>query len=71
MTRAQLKREAKKFVAGGVVTPKGLFVDITDDPGSNLVRYARIVAGRRHYFVAFDGNMKCFQGGHGPITKVE
>lgn len=83
LSRAGLKREARKFKVGDVVTwgnqsetdvvvevtRTGLWVDVT---GKKDAQYfaGRKVGDRLHYFVAYDGNVKCFRGGHGPITKV-
>lgn len=83
LSRAGLKREAKKFKVGDLVTwgnqsesdvvvevtRTGLFVDVTGKKDAEYFATRR-VDDRLHYFVAFDGNVKCFQGGHGPITKV-
>lgn len=83
LSRAGLKREARRFKVGDTVTwgskacshvvvevtRTGLFVDVTDEKDAEYFATRR-VGDRLHYFVAFDGNVKCFQGGHGPITKV-
>ena len=83
LSRAGLKREARRFKVGDrvtwgncttsnvvvEVTRTGLFVDVTDEKDAQYFA-TRKVDDRLHYFVAFDGNIKCFRGGHGPITKV-
>lgn len=83
LSRAGLKREAKRFKVGDIVTwgnnlcshpvvevtRTGLFVDVTGEKDAEYFA-TRKVDDRLHYFVAYDGNIKCFKGGHGPITKV-